>query len=127
MARVGDTLLIHADAMFYVEYGRTIEDVNARFLELMQSSALYEWENALRAFSEHRAFCALGMTGQSRAEQVLRFFGARHLVHGHTPIPVATGESAEQVTQAWTYAGGRCTNVDGGIYMGSPGFVHQLR
>ncbi|MCB1693299.1 MAG: metallophosphoesterase [Pseudomonadales bacterium] len=126
MAQVEDTLLIHADATFYVEYGRNIEAVNQPFRRLVCDGPLPHWENALRAFAEHRAFSALGMTGQQRAEQLLRLFGARRLVHGHTPIPLATGEAPASVKQAWTYANGRCINVDGGIYLGGPGFVHRL-
>ena len=40
--------------------------------------------------------------------------------------PFGKNSTAEDVTEAWTYAGGRCVNVDGGIYLGGPGFVHQL-
>jgi hypothetical protein len=126
MAMSGDTLLIHADAMLYVEHGRSVDSVNNTFEELLADDHLHRWENTLRAFAEHRAFSGLGITGQQRAEQVLRYYGARRLVHGHTPIPIAKGEPAEQVTEAWTYAGGRCINVDGGTYLGGPGFVHRL-
>lgn len=126
MLKHRDTLMIHADAMFYVDYGRSIEEVNQRFFDILDGGELHEWERALRAFSEHRAFSALGMNGRNRAEQILRSFGARRLVHGHTPIPIATGKPPATVTEAWTYASGRCTNVDGGIYLGGPGFVHEL-
>lgn len=126
MVKLDDTLLIHADAMFYVEHGRTVEAVNASFRSLLASTDLQRWENTLRAFAEHGAFSALGITGQQRAEQLLKFYGARRLVHGHTPIPIAKREHAHRVTEAWTYAGGRCINVDGGIYLGSPGFVYEL-
>lgn len=126
MVKQDDTLFIHADAMFYVEFGRTIEAVNERFRHLMSDPKLHNWERTLRAFAEHRAFSALGITGQQRAEQVLRYFGAHRLVHGHTPIPIATGNHPADVTGAWTYAGGRCINVDGGIYLGGPGFVHTM-
>ena len=34
---------------------------------------------------------------------------------------------AEDVTEAWRCAGDRCLNVDGGMYLGSPGFVHRLQ
>lgn len=29
------------------------------------------------------------------------------------------------VTAPYTYAGGRCINVDGGMYRGGPGFLGQ--
>lgn len=126
MALVGDHLLIHADAMFYVEYGRTVDHVNKAFCDLLACDELHRWENTLRSFAEHKAFCALGMTGQQRASRMLQYFGGRHLVHGHTPIPFATGQAAETVDSAWTYANGLCTNVDGGLYLGGPGFVYEL-
>ena len=72
------------------------------------------------------AFSSLELTGRKRAEQLLSLFGGDLLVHGHTPIPYARQIEAEQVTEAWHYAGDRCLNVDGGMYMGSPGFVHRL-
>jgi hypothetical protein len=126
LQRVGDALLLHADAMFYVEHGRTVEAVNQRFFDLTQNSDLERWEQVLRDFSEHEAFSSLAMTGEQRASQLLKYYGARQLVHGHTPISMANGTPAHEVDRAWTYAGERCINVDGGIYLGGPGFVHEL-
>lgn len=126
MARVEHALLIHADAMLYVNHGMTIEQVNESFRSLMRSTDLPAWEVALAAFNEHMAFCALEMTGKQRAEQLLALYGGELLVHGHTPIPYARRIEAETVTTPWLYADGRCLNVDGGMYMGSPGFVYQL-
>jgi hypothetical protein len=127
MALVGDALLIHADAMMYVNHGTTIERVNNSFFDLMASSDLPAWEAALSSFSEHMAFSSLEHTGRKRAEQLLSLFGGELLVHGHTPIPYARQIEAEDVTEAWRYAGDRCLNVDGGMYLGSPGFVHRLQ
>lgn len=121
-----DALLVHADAMLYVDYGVTIDSVNERFRRLMQSDDLDEWERALSSFSEHMAFSSLEMTGMRRADQLLGLYGGKLLVHGHTPIPFARRVEPESVTEAWRYAGNRCLNVDGGMYMGSPGFIHEL-
>jgi hypothetical protein len=126
MCKVGETLLLHADAMFYVEQGRTIDAVNQRFFKLTQSSDLDEWSQVLRGFAEHEAFSALAMTGEKRASQVLKFYGAQRMVHGHTPISMANGAEPEEVDRAWTYADGQCTNVDGGIYLGGPGFIYEF-
>lgn len=126
MARLDDTLLLHADAMFYVDHGRTPGQVNESLWALLACDELRRWERVLRAFSEHQAFNTRGMTGQQRAQQLLRYFGAARLVHGHTPIPIARAEPAHRAVEAWTYAGGNCINVDGGIYLGGPGFVYQL-
>lgn len=119
-------LMIHADAMLYVNHGLTIEAVNQSFRELMASDDLPRWMSVLSSFSEHMAFSGLEITGRKRADQLLSLYGGDLVVHGHTPIPYARQIDAETVTEAWSYAGGRCLNVDGGMYMGSPGFIHTL-
>lgn len=127
MALVDNALLIHADAMMYVNHGTTIERVNNSFFDIMASNDLSIWETALSSFSEHMAFSSLQLTGSKRAEQLLSLYGGELLVHGHTPIPHARQVEPEHVTQAWQYADDRCLNVDGGMYLGSPGFVHRLQ
>ena len=119
-------LLVHADAMLYVNHGMSIDQVNRNFRALLDSDDLRAWETTLASFSEHMAFAGLEMTGNRRAEQILSLYGGDLLVHGHTPIPWARRVEPESVTGPWLYAGERCLNVDGGMYMGSPGFIHRL-
>ncbi len=126
MARVGDNLLVHADAMLYVNHGVSIDMVNDSFRTLMLQPDLEQWMMLLSGFAEHMAFSELPLTGTQRAAQLLQLYGGAKLVHGHTPIPIARGDEPESVISAWEYADGLCINVDGGIYMGSPGFVYQL-
>lgn len=126
MVRLDDMLIVHADAMLYVDFGTTVEAVNENFATLLAGDDLPAWERTLRMFAEHRAFSALGLTGHKRAEQVLRLFGGNTLVHGHTPIPLATGAHPESVTAPLIYARERCINVDAGLYMGSPGFLFEV-
>lgn len=126
MARIEDALLLHADSMVYINHGITVESVNNSFKELMQGRNLVRWETTLTSFSEHMAFSGLEITGKQRATQFLQLYGGKVLIHGHTPIPYAQGARAESVTSAWIYADNKCINVDGGIYMGSPGFVYEL-
>lgn len=126
MCKIGDRLLMHADAMLYVNHGHTVAQVNTSFQNLMKNDDLSQWEMTLNAFSEHRAFCQLGITGTRRAKQILKLFGAKQLVHGHTPISFARGVPPEEVTEAWHYADDLCVNVDPGFYLGGPGFVYKL-
>lgn len=126
MAIISGALLIHADSMVYINYGTSVEAVNSAFKSLMQSRDLQSWELALTSFSDHMAFSGLEITGKQRALQILRLYGGDVLIHGHTPIPIAQDSHPEEVNHAWVYADGTCINVDGGIYLGSPGFVHEL-
>ncbi len=127
MVSLGDSLLAHADATLYLEMGRTVDEVNESFWQLtLHETDHRRWLQVLRDFGEHMAFCSPTQVGKQRAEGFLDLFAHRRLVHGHTPIPYARRTHANRVKSAWTYAGGRCINVDGGIYMGGPGFVYQL-
>jgi hypothetical protein len=126
MARADHALLVHADAMLYINYGNSIEAVNAAFRKLIEGRELHQWKIALSSFGEHMAFSGLEITGKQRAQQFLQVYGGEVLIHGHTPIPYARKVDPESVTSAWSYAGGACINIDGGIYLGSPGFVYEL-
>ncbi|HLG77115.1 MAG TPA: hypothetical protein VKX46_11925, partial [Ktedonobacteraceae bacterium] len=53
-------------------------------------------------------------------------FGGEQIIHGHTPISLMVNSKPQKVTAPWIYANGRCVNVDGGIYMGGPGFLYQI-
>lgn len=123
MGREGDWLLIHADGAFYRRYGESIAAVNTTTAALMRQGDSAVWDCYLDDFTERHAF------DRDRGEALAAFvaiFGGSRLVHGHTPIPNLTGQAPGSVTGPLIYAGGRAVNVDGGIYMGGPGFVVEM-
>ena len=127
MARHDDWLLIHADAMLYLKYGRSIEEANGAVRTVLESSDSAAWERLLTRFSERLAFT--GRSGHSPREQIDRLldrYGGRRIVHGHTPICLLTGVPAPEVTAPLVYADGRCVNIDGGMCLGGPGFLFEL-
>ena len=126
MAHVGNRLFAHADARFYMRYGHSVAEVNQAFESLLNSDDATAWDALLDAFSERRAFVDSRADGITRARAFLHFFGGRQLVHGHTPISNVTEQRPEEVRGPLEYAGGLCVNVDGGMYLGGPGFVYQL-
>jgi hypothetical protein len=119
-----DVLMMHADALLYLSYGSSIDEVNARFGEILHGDDVEAWDRLLDAFAEHRAF--LGPEGCVRLEGVLETFGGRKLVHGHTPVPRVTRQPPETVTSPYIYCDGRCINVDPGFYLGGPGFAYNV-
>ena len=125
MALVDDYLFIHADAPFYIKCGRTIDEVNAAFNKLLSRSDALAWEEMLEDFARRGAFADTA-NGEEFARRFLSIFGGRQLVHGHTPISSMLGYPPGKVDSPWIYAAGRCINVDGGMFLGGPGFVHQL-
>jgi hypothetical protein len=125
MAREGEHLLAHADALLYTRYGQSIAQVNQAMTELLQSDDAANWFRLLDEFNEHQSFVD-ARTGGDRAEAFLRHFGGRQLVHGHTPITKMTGQPPEAVREPLLYAGDLCLDVDPGMYLGGPGFVYRL-
>lgn len=130
MALVGDRLLVHADAfMLYTGYGRTVDAVNLAFRRVLQSNDENEWERMITEFSERLAFLDnvdMGINGAQTAAHFMRLFGGLQLIHGHTPISKVVSHPPELVDKPLVYANGLCINVDGGIYMGGPGFAYRL-
>lgn len=126
LAREGSTLLAHADLLFYLEYGDSIEDVNRSIERLLRSRDIARWDTFLEAFAQHREFADFAPDGREKAQYLLRTLHADTLVHAHSPIDKFVGKHAEEITKPLVYAGGLCVNVDGGMYRGGPGFIYRL-
>ena len=124
MALVKDRLLIHGDNLSYVNYGQTVSQVNEYFQQLMRSDDIDQWQRTLIDFSVRGAF-NLRISGPKQASLILKMYGGSELIHGHTPIPYTLDVEPNAVIEARNYANGLCWNVDGGIYLGSPGFVYS--
>jgi hypothetical protein len=125
MALVADRLLIHADNTLYLKHGRTVDEVNAAFKKLMRTSDALAWEDTLEDFARRGVFIHKP-EGENFARRFLTIFGGQQLVHGHTPISVMLNTPAKKVTSAFVYAAEQCVDVDGGLFMGGPGFIYQL-
>ncbi|HLL50345.1 MAG TPA: metallophosphoesterase family protein [Thermomicrobiales bacterium] len=125
MARQGDHLLVHADALLYADHGQSIAEVNRALHELIQGDDAVRWHHLLDAFGEHRAFVD-SSTGAAHAESFLALFGGQQIIHGHTPVTTMTGQPPEAVREPLLYASGRCLDVDPGLYLGGKGFVYRL-
>ncbi|MDQ3856252.1 MAG: metallophosphoesterase [Chloroflexota bacterium] len=126
MVTLGDRLYAHADSCFYCDFGSTVDEVNRSVRALLKGDRERDWDHLLDLFSLRHEFDASARDGEQRARTFLDWYGVRQLIHGHTPIDKVTGQPPETVRQALVYAGGRCVNVDGGMYRGGPGFVYQV-
>ena len=126
LARVGETLLAHADSTFYLGYGQSIEEINAAFRAVLVNDNVADWDDILDGFARRHAFDGREPGGAERAAEFLALFDSRQLVHGHTPIDHVLQCPAEMVAWPLIYANGLCVNIDGGMYRGGPGFIYQL-
>lgn len=125
MALAADRLLFHADAPFYLRYGSTIEEVNSAVRALLKKSDDLAWEELIEEFARRGAF-ATNHSGPDFARRYLTTYGGQQLIHGHTPITAFTRASAKTVTTPLIYAEQQCINVDGGMFLGGPGFIYQV-
>jgi hypothetical protein len=119
-----DVLFVHADALLYLRYGPTVHLVNRAFARVLHADDLVAWESLLEAFSEHRTF--VGEDGEANLNQLLGTYGAKRLVHGHSPIAKTLGVPPATVKSALVTLGGRCVSIDPGMYLGGPGFAYPL-
>lgn len=123
LALVDDTYLVgHADSLFVTRLGNTIAEVNAEAGDILRSDDVDRWDVLLERFFDRFVFAK----DPQAVDQLFRRYGGRIFVHGHTPITNLTGTPSPLVRSALTYAGSRVIDVDGGIYLGSPGFLHLV-
>jgi hypothetical protein len=124
LARVGDWLLMHANSSVYTRYGSTIEEANAAFSQALRGRDIAAWDALAGDFTREFGHHMPG--GHEKVSLVLDTYGAKRLVHGHTIISNMTKQPPEAVTEAFVYDGGRCVNVDAGMFEGSPGSLYKL-
>jgi Calcineurin-like phosphoesterase len=153
LAKVGNTLLMHADSTFYLNYGKALEAmntavsvlspvdngrpargsrldrVNVAISELLHGHDTAALDRFEEQFASRRAFLP-HLHGEDvaleNALQVLNAFGAARLVHGHTPVFNVLNRPAAEIDRPFTYLNGLCTNVDPGLYAGGAGFALRL-
>src|SRR5579871_3504834 len=66
---VDGVLMLHADALFYLDYGATSQEVNTRLAEILHGDDQRAWELLLERFGEHRAFT--GHDGCANLDRIL--------------------------------------------------------
>jgi hypothetical protein len=117
----GSTLLVHCDSTLYLELGDGVEEVNEVAASTLAGDDASQWADL-----DDRLWRRNELQDPREARRFVEAFGCERVVHGHTPIPVVTGDDPESVSGPLVYAEGRCINVDGGLYMGGPGFLWEL-
>lgn len=124
MALVADRLLLHADAPFYIKQGQSVEEVNLTIGKMLHRSDALAWEELLEEFARRGAFYHQ-YAGEEFAQRYLTTFGGQQLVHGHTPISAMSKAQPKHITAPLVYTNNLCVNVDGGMFLGGPGFVYK--
>jgi hypothetical protein len=121
LALEGDTLILHADSDMYLRHGRTIGEVNGDFGATLTGDDTNRLYGLLGDATERHAFADTRV-----AERMLATFGGRRIVHGHTPISIVLDRPPGEVVEPFVYGGGRCVNIDHGLFLGGGGFLTEL-
>ena len=121
VALEGETLIVHADSDMYLRYGPSIDAVNATVAAVVSGDDTDSLYRLLGDATDRHAFA-----DPTVADRMLETLGGRRIVHGHTPISLVLDRPPADVTEPFVYAGGRCVNVDHGLFLGGPGFVTEL-
>lgn len=124
--RAGDYLLIHADSQMYTQLGGSAEEANATVTRVLGSDSPTDWDVLITSFVRRNELWDEDDLGEDAIRMLLKTFGGETIVHGHTPIPLVTRQPPATVTKPLVYSGGRCINVDGGMFLGGPGFTYRL-
>lgn len=118
---LGDDLIIHADSAFYLEYGSTVAAVNDAVRRVMAGSDPRAWTELLVRFHRRRE-----LSDPDVVDRMLGSLGGKRIIHGHTPIPFEYGLDPTTVSEPRVNGDGRVVNVDGGLFLGSPGVALQI-
>ncbi|PNY80589.1 metallophosphoesterase [Deinococcus koreensis] len=129
LAHADGWLLAHADSLFYLRLGRSIEAVNRQVGALLGSSEAKVWSSFMNIFADRFAFTF--PSGERAAHDLLSELGGARIVHGHTPVYVLLDELMLDLdtdpTLPITYAGGLCVDMDSGMaYREEAGFIARL-
>src|SRR5262245_25007961 len=120
----GDHLLMHSDTIEYLEWGRTVDDVNATAARLLASDDISTCWEMWRLMTSRYAF--RGRHGAAVAGRLLDRFGGRRIVHGHSPIADLAGVEPAALTAPVLYADGRVLGIDGAVFDEGPCLVAEL-
>ena len=124
IARHGDYLLMHSDTTDYLEWGDSIDDINATVRGLLaDDDAGAHWEVFASLTSRYDFARA---DGARVAEDVLGSLGGRCIVHGHSIIGTLTQQPSHSITGPIAYAEGLVVAIDGGRYDGGPLLLVEL-
>lgn len=130
---VDDHLLLHSDTTAYLDYGRSIEEVNDTVRETIIRNDADEVWDLFRTFTKRFSFRDEG--GAEAVRSLLNTYGGARLVHGHSPIPYLLGEVGSEdgeedngpvVEGPHVYAEGLAIAMDGGVTMAGKLLVQQL-
>ncbi|KAA1418045.1 serine/threonine protein phosphatase [Mumia zhuanghuii] len=119
-----DHLLLHSDTVEYLEWGGTVDEINAAVRAELRMPDLDTWWEMWRRLTTRMAFA--GADGPGVARRVLDELGGSRIVHGHTICALIRGGGVSPDDEPLVYADGLALDIDGGIFVGGPCLLVRL-
>ena len=117
----GDWALLHADTSRYLELGSTVDQINDKAAEVLLAAEPGEFGRLLDCVSDR-----FGLVDDESLERLLGAFGAKRVIHGHTPIALVLERHPLTVREPLVSRDGRVVNIDHCLFGGGAGFVTRL-
>lgn len=118
VALVEDHLLIHADTTGYLEFGSTIDEINAYVHDFVTNPDPATYGIQTRVLFRRFEFLD-AKRGVTNAKALLAALGGSRIVHGHSTIPETFGVAPTEVDGPVIYAEGLVVAADTGIALGA--------
>jgi hypothetical protein len=124
VGRHGRYLMTHSDTTEYLEWGESIDEINATVTSLLaEDDAEAAWEVFATLTSRYEY---AGRDGKRAAEDMLATLGGQCIVHGHSIIGSLTDQASDRIEGPIAYADGLVVAIDGGRYDGGPLLLVEL-
>ncbi len=117
-------LLMHSDTAEYVEWGSTIDEINAGARADLHSDDITVWWEIWRRMTSRYAF--RGPEGPELAQTLLHHLGGERIVHGHSIVADQMGIDPAWVTGPLLYCDDLVLGIDAGTFDGGPSLVVEL-
>ncbi|TWD79264.1 calcineurin-like phosphoesterase family protein [Kribbella amoyensis] len=117
-------LLMHSDTAEYVEWGSTIDEINAGARADLHSDDITVWWETWRRMTARYVF--RGENGPAIARTLLQHLGGHRIVHGHSIVADQLGIDPAWVTEPLLYCDDLVLGIDAGTFDGGPSLVVQL-
>ncbi|OQO92712.1 serine/threonine protein phosphatase [Saccharomonospora piscinae] len=124
VALAADHLLLHSDTLEYLDWGDTVDEINAEVKRVLAADDIMHWWGVWRRMTTRFAF--RGPEGAEAADALLAQLGGDRVVHGHSVIADQVGVHPVELDAPHLYAGGRVLGVDTGLFAGGPCLVTEL-
>ncbi len=124
MVLVDDHLLMHSDTLEYVEWGESIDEINAAVTAVLTAEDPAQWWDVWGRLTTRYVYN--GEDGAYQAQGMLARLGGDLIVHGHSIVADLLDARSEKVDGPLLYADDQVLAIDGGIYDGGPCLVVEL-